>query len=124
MGIAWFMNEIVNAQDSSGDTALNIAARIGNRSIISQLLEVGANPNIANRAGLRPIDFGIGVDGPENGVDGVNGGLGGEGATEKNGALGNSQRSRESSDDIITCEFALSTAAAGDSASLLTRCQQ
>jgi regulatory protein SWI6 len=62
MGIGRFMSEIVNAQDNSGDTALNIAARIGNRSIISQLLEVGADASIPNRAGLRPIDFGIGDD--------------------------------------------------------------
>ena len=60
MGIGRFMSEIVNAQDKSGDTALNIAARIGNRSIISQLLEVGADAGIPNRAGLRPVDFGIG----------------------------------------------------------------
>lgn len=57
-----FMSEIVNAQDKSGDTALNIAARIGNKSIVSQLLEVGADPSIPNRAGLRPLDFGIGGD--------------------------------------------------------------
>ncbi|KAL3960627.1 hypothetical protein ACCO45_005744 [Purpureocillium lilacinum] len=71
MGIARFMTEIVNAQDSSGDTALNIAARIGNRSIISQLLEVGADPNIANRVGLRPLDFGIGGDNTEEQANGA-----------------------------------------------------
>ncbi|OAQ74873.1 Swi6 [Purpureocillium lilacinum] len=96
MGIARFMTEIVNAQDSSGDTALNIAARIGNRSIISQLLEVGADPNIANRVGLRPLDFGIGGDNTEEQANG-------EGAVEKNGAPGSSQRTRESSDEIIAC---------------------
>ncbi|KAL6808906.1 hypothetical protein GGI42DRAFT_340175 [Trichoderma sp. SZMC 28013] len=94
MGIARFMSEIVNAQDSSGDTALNIAARIGNRSIISQLLEVGADPEIANRVGLRPLDFGIGGENAE-------GKLNGDAAAEKNGAPGSSQRSRESSDEII-----------------------
>ena len=60
MGIGRFMSEIVNVQDKVGDTALNIASRIGNRSIISQLLEVGADPAIANRSKLCPIDFGIG----------------------------------------------------------------
>ncbi|OAA46106.1 Swi6 domain protein [Metarhizium rileyi] len=94
MGIARFMSEIVNAQDSSGDTALNIAARIGNRSIISQLLEVGADPNIANRVGLRPLDFGIGGDNAEEKTNG-------EVPAEKNGASGSSQRTRESSDEII-----------------------
>lgn len=58
-----FMNEIVNAQDKNGDTCLNIAARIGNKAIVQQLLDVGADPSIPNRAGLRPIDFGINVNG-------------------------------------------------------------
>ncbi|PNY26808.1 Start control protein cdc10 [Tolypocladium capitatum] len=94
MGIARFMCEIVNAQDSSGDTALNIAARIGNRSIISQLLEVGADPNIANRVGLRPLDFGIGGENSDGKTNG-------DAAVEKNGVPGSSQRTRESSDEII-----------------------
>lgn len=97
MGIARFMSEIVNAQDSSGDTALNIASRIGNRSIISQLLEVGADPNISNRVGLRPLDFGIGGDNADDKQDG-------ETTVEKNGVVGSSQRSRESSDEIIACK--------------------
>ncbi|KAK7958053.1 hypothetical protein PG988_012901 [Apiospora saccharicola] len=89
-----FMSEIVNAQDKAGDTALNIAARIGNRSIISQLLEVGADPGISNKAGLRPQDFGVGGN---VGEDGLNGDLVGA-----NGVIANNQKSRESSDDIIT----------------------
>lgn len=60
VGLARFMSEIVNAEDISGDTALNLAARIGNKSIIQQLLEVGANPTIPNRGGLKPVDFGVG----------------------------------------------------------------
>ena len=62
IGLAKFMAEIVNAVDISGDTALNLAARIGNKSIIQQLLEVGANPTIPNRGGLKPVDFGVGGD--------------------------------------------------------------
>ena len=62
IGLAKFMSEIVNASDMSGDTALNLAARVGNKSIIQQLLEVGANPTIANRGGLKPVDFGVGGD--------------------------------------------------------------
>ena len=57
-----FMSEIVNTLDMSGDTALNLAARIGNKNIIHQLLEVGADPTIANRGGLKPTDFGVGGD--------------------------------------------------------------
>ncbi|TQV97494.1 hypothetical protein V2A60_006751 [Cordyceps javanica] len=94
MGIARFMTEIVNAQDSCGDTALNIAARIGNKSIVSQLLEVGADPNIANRVGLRPVDFGIGVENVEEKQNG-------EATSEKPSAPGSSQKMRESSDEII-----------------------
>lgn len=60
INIARFMLAVVNAQDKSGDTALNIAARTGNTSIIQQLLEVGADVHIPNRMGLRPLDFGIG----------------------------------------------------------------
>ncbi|WYZ44764.1 hypothetical protein EsH8_VIII_000080 [Colletotrichum jinshuiense] len=108
MGIARFMTEIVNAQDHAGDTALNIAARIGNRSIISQLLEVGADPNIANRAGLRPVDFGIGGDAADEGTkaagvpNGVNANdMNGDGEKDKNGVV-SSQRTKESSDDIIS----------------------
>ena len=62
IGLARFMSEIVNAQDGSGDTALNIAARINNKSIVRQLREIGGNPAIANRGGLKPSDFGIDVD--------------------------------------------------------------
>ena len=58
-GLGRFMNEIVNAQDKNGDTALNIAARVGNKNIVQQLLEVGADPTIPNRAGLKPVDFGV-----------------------------------------------------------------
>ena len=34
----------------------------GNKDFVSQLLEVGADPEIANRAGLRPLDFGVGTE--------------------------------------------------------------
>lgn len=97
MSIGRFMSEIVNAQDKSGDTALGIASRVGNRSIISQLLEVGADPKIANAAGLRPSDFGVGGDGGENGP---NGDVADGNAAVK--AVGSGNMSRESSDEIIS----------------------
>lgn len=65
IGLVTFMSEIVNAADMCGDTALNLAARIGNKSIIQQLFEVGADPTIPNRGGLKPVDFGVGGD-PEH----------------------------------------------------------
>jgi len=98
MGIGRFMSEIVNAQDKSGDTALGIASRVGNRSIISQLLEVGADPNIPNAAGLRPSDFGVGAEGGEHGTNGD----ASDGAVVK--VVGSGIMSRESNDDMITCK--------------------
>jgi regulatory protein SWI6 len=95
MGIGRFMSEIVNIQDKSGDTALLIAARIGNRSIISQLLEVGADPSLSNRSNLCPIDFGIGD--PTDAEGGANGVFGDVDRTNK--------ETRESSGEIITCKL-------------------
>jgi len=63
IGLMRFMQEMVNARDKAGNTALNLAARIGNRNIISQLMEVQADPTIPNHKGTRPIDFGVGSDG-------------------------------------------------------------
>ena len=56
-----FVSEIVNLRDDQGDTALNLAGRA--RSVlVPQLLEVGADPHIPNHTGLRPADYGVGVD--------------------------------------------------------------
>jgi ankyrin repeat protein len=49
----------VDLQDENGDTALNIAARVGNRSLVRTLLDVGANKTLPNKLGLRPGDFGV-----------------------------------------------------------------
>ena len=98
MGIGRFMSEIVNVQDKSGDTALNIAARIGNRSIISQLLEVGADPSISNRSNLCPIDFGIGNPADREGRIAA-----GFRSPEKSMI----KDTKESSSDIINCKFGL-----------------
>lgn len=50
---------IVDLQDENGDTALNIAALVGNRSLVRTLLDVGANRILPNNLGLRPGDFGV-----------------------------------------------------------------
>jgi regulatory protein SWI6 len=50
---------VVDLQDEHGDTALNIAARVGNRSLVKMLLDVGANRITPNKLGLRPGDFGV-----------------------------------------------------------------
>ncbi|KAF8317750.1 uncharacterized protein EI90DRAFT_3084885 [Cantharellus anzutake] len=53
------LRSIVDLPDLHGDTALNLAARVGNRSLVRNLLDVGANPLLANKLGLRPGDFGV-----------------------------------------------------------------
>ena len=50
---------IVDRQDEHGDTALNIAARVGSRGLVRTLLDVGANRTLSNKLGLRPGDFGV-----------------------------------------------------------------
>ncbi|GAA6064098.1 hypothetical protein JCM10212_004169 [Sporobolomyces blumeae] len=51
--------DLIDAQDSHGDTALNIAARVGNRALVRMLLDVGADKYKPNKLGLRPTDFGV-----------------------------------------------------------------
>lgn len=94
MNLGRFMSEVVNIQDRSGDTALNNAARIGNRSIISQLMEVGANPEIRSRSGLCPLDFGVG-EGP-----GMEGRTGEIPPPEKY-----TSRTTQTSNEIISCKY-------------------
>lgn len=69
-GVTWLLTELVNVQDINGDTALNIAARIGARPVAVQLVELGAATSLANRAGLKPTDFGVpqldAVSGPDS----------------------------------------------------------
>lgn len=50
---------LVDAQDDDGETALGIAARQGNNSMVKMLLEVGARKDLANCFGLKPSDWGI-----------------------------------------------------------------
>lgn len=50
---------LVDIQDVHGDTALNIAARVGNRSLVKTLIDCGANRTLGNKLGLRPGDFGL-----------------------------------------------------------------
>lgn len=56
------LREFVNIQDMAGDTALNVAARVGNATHIKLLLEAGADKNKANLMGLRPADFGVALE--------------------------------------------------------------
>ena len=51
--------DLIDARDLHGDTALNIAARIGSRALVRILLDVEADKHIANKLGLRPTDYGL-----------------------------------------------------------------
>lgn len=52
-------SSIVDVQDKNGDTALTIAARVGDRYLAKLLMDVGANREIENKVGLKAEDFGI-----------------------------------------------------------------
>ncbi|KAG0281455.1 hypothetical protein BGZ95_003490 [Linnemannia exigua] len=48
---------IINVQDVVGDTALIIAARIGNKKVVRLLLEAGADSKIRNKSGRNADEF-------------------------------------------------------------------
>lgn len=52
------LRDFVNVRDENGDTALNIAARVGSRPVVRMLLDSGADPQIPNKLYLFPGDFG------------------------------------------------------------------
>jgi hypothetical protein len=53
-------SSLLDITDVHGDTAINLAARVGAHFLVGQLLDVGANPDIENLAGLNPSNFGFG----------------------------------------------------------------
>lgn len=55
------LKRLVDLQDVKGDTALNVAARIGSKPLVNLLLDAGADKTKANKLGLRPFDFGVEV---------------------------------------------------------------
>jgi transcription factor MBP1 len=48
---------ILNVQDVYGDTALSIAARIGNKKLVRLLMEAGASAEITNEEGMTAQDY-------------------------------------------------------------------
>lgn len=98
LDLARFMSEIVDAQDYKGDTALNIAARLGNRSIAHQLKEVGAKAYIVNNNALKASDFLNDLDTAEPVPNGE------VGRMDEDRIVSTSQRTKESSDDIVSCK--------------------
>ena len=65
-----FLSHIVNARDKAGNTALNLVARIGNQSIIKQLIEIHADPTLPNNKGVSAKDFGVGEAGEHARING------------------------------------------------------
>jgi regulatory protein SWI6 len=53
-------SSLIDLVDIHGDTALNVAARIGAKRLVDQLLDVGASSEIENLAGLNATSFGFG----------------------------------------------------------------
>jgi len=62
---------LVDAQDDEGETALSIAARLGNTNMIQMLLEAGARKDLPNYLGITPLDWGITGASPAAGEPGV-----------------------------------------------------
>lgn len=56
------LKNLVDVQDVHGDTALLIAARVGNRGLITLLLDAGADKTRPNKLGLKAEDFGVELD--------------------------------------------------------------
>ena len=56
------LKTLVDVQDVHGDTALNVAARVGNTGLVKSLLDAGADKARANKLGLKPVDFGLEVE--------------------------------------------------------------
>jgi len=54
---AVFSGKAISAKDSSGNTILHYAARLGSPEIISILLELGANRSVKNNASESPYDI-------------------------------------------------------------------
>ena len=96
-----FMSEVVNAQDKSGDTALNLAARTGTRVIIDQLIEVGADPHIGNHGGLAPTDFGVANEVKDQSQGAYMASMDGTG----NGVNSSQASFAEAQNDLVRCEF-------------------
>lgn len=56
------LKTLIDVQDIHGDTALNIAARVGNKGLVGLLIDAGADKARANKLGLKPADFGVEIE--------------------------------------------------------------
>ncbi|WRT65075.1 uncharacterized protein IL334_002017 [Kwoniella shivajii] len=56
------LKTLIDIQDVHGDTAINVAARVGNKGLVNLLLDAGADKGKANKLGLKPSDFGLDIE--------------------------------------------------------------
>lgn len=54
-----FLDEIINLQNSDGDTALHFAIENENKWLIEILIEMKADLDVPNKLGLKPSEFGL-----------------------------------------------------------------
>lgn len=60
---------LIDLRDENEDTALNIASRLGLKTIASTFITFGAKPNSANRFGIQATDYGV-ISKESNGYSG------------------------------------------------------
>ncbi|CAD6890804.1 unnamed protein product [Tilletia caries] len=78
----YVLENLVDAQDEDGETALGIVARLGNAGLVKLLLDAGARKDIPNLLGIRPSDWGLEMVG----LGSINGaGVGAETSVDLNG---------------------------------------
>jgi len=52
-----FCIDLESSKDDLGNTALNIAAQMGDRKMVTLLLEIGASQHTKNNVGRSPSDY-------------------------------------------------------------------
>ncbi|KAK0523172.1 transcriptional regulator swi6 [Tilletia horrida] len=75
---AYVLENLVDAQDEDGETALGIVARLGNAGLVKLLLDAGARKDLPNLLGIRPSDWGfemvgLGANGADTSMDSAGG---------------------------------------------------
>ncbi|KAK0547766.1 transcriptional regulator swi6 [Tilletia horrida] len=67
------LENLVDAQDEDGETALGIVARLGNAGLVKILLDAGARKDLPNLLGIRASDWGLEMVGLGSGANGHTG---------------------------------------------------
>jgi len=85
----YVLENLVDAQDEDGETALGIVARLGNAGLVKLLLDAGARKDLPNLLGIRPSDWGLEMVGL-----GVNGSAGAAADTSMESGGGDADATR------------------------------